>query len=549
MDDWVTFQRHAEEGGVLTVDRDKLQDLPADRLAAGIWCSATAGYYYTSQDEAVSTGESSVRRVAIPHDYIEAVRTGDARRERYTRRGQKRARDERMYTVRLQATTHAHGAAVFRTVHGTADEDGKVCIPISKLQRAWRSATSSDAPCRFFCSGKVLDEAHDDKELMLPAGCTVVARAHTTADEIKRQENVEQGITSGAFDMNDDDDDIIVIGDLIIARENGDPAGIVNALDALPTFRVSHDFFSNTDAAPAITANAEAMLALAQSSRGLLWGYADPALRDDDNLVSIAAAIHPATFHLASLRLRSDKAFVLTLSTHCFMFATLSVRSCRFTVDAIVRRRGSCLRSAAPNLRDDAEIVFLAVTHTPEALRSASSRMRANVDTVSRIVAVQPRAFAHASRSLRYHHRGIATAAVTAVPEMLRYCGASLQDDPAIVMAAVEVRGGALRFASNARRTDPDILEAVTRNNVRSLTFATPVARDNEVTMRRCVHVNPAALYFASPRLRDDIEMGRLARDGGGSLANSSERVQWLLSLSHQAMVRHTERMRDFATR
>ena len=151
----------------------------------------------------------------------------------------------------------------------------------------------------------------------------------------------------------------------------------------------------------------------------LFDGRIDLAFRDDEACVRAAAsAAHGVdevdVLSVASERLRGDRAFVISL------------------LEMEWQSAAGCLRYAAETLRDDGELVLVAVRRQGLALEHASLRLRAD--------------------------RGVASCACRSNGLALQFCAPAFQDEAAFVTSAE-----ALRYASPRLQDDDDLVQRLVR--------------------------------------------------------------------------------------
>ena len=131
-----------------------------------------------------------------------------------------------------------------------------------------------------------------------------------------------------------------------------------------------------------ITDRSEAFLACRRNGDALMECSAE--LKDDKELVMVAVTSSVDTLLWASARLREDKDVLLVACSHFgrALRYTDKLRADRDVVLAAVSNDGSSLQMVNNNcgLRDDINIVTIAVMNEPWALQYAGERTRANID-------------------------------------------------------------------------------------------------------------------------------------------------------------------------
>lgn len=164
----------------------------------------------------------------------------------------------------------------------------------------------------------------------------------------------------------------------------------------------------------------------------------------------------------------------------------------------MVRRSGIALEHAAPELRDDAEVVFAAISQTGVAAQYASSRLRRDPDFMmqafikdhrtlkyaapdlrsdasfmNRAMGVSSMAFMFLSEELKHNSEFMSVAlSKGAHRDILRHVSPSLQANFEFVLLCVSMNGLALEHAGGALRDDKDIVLAAVRQNAYALAYA-----------------------------------------------------------------------------
>ena len=137
---------------------------------------------------------------------------------------------------------------------------------------------------------------------------------------------------------------------------------------------------------------------------------------------------------------------------------------------AAVKNYGRHLKYASPDLRNDREVVLMAVNNDrwrfrDNSLKYASTRLRNDREVVLAAVKQNGYALRHASNDLR-QDREIVLAAIEDTPEALRFASKELREDREIVMAAVKKDGFALRLARGDLKLDREILLAAIKQSM-----------------------------------------------------------------------------------
>eukprot|EP01061_Rhynchopus_euleeides_P021773 TRINITY_DN35529_c0_g1_i1.p1 TRINITY_DN35529_c0_g1~~TRINITY_DN35529_c0_g1_i1.p1 ORF type:complete len:848 (+),score=211.69 TRINITY_DN35529_c0_g1_i1:49-2544(+) len=190
-------------------------------------------------------------------------------------------------------------------------------------------------------------------------------------------------------------------------------------------------------------------------------GCTSDALRADPDVVRAAMHAHDS-LTLASMSLRSDKGFVLSLLednevTKFAMEDTVSLHDDRDVALCAMRSRSI----TTPFIYDgtpfagDREVMMAAVSKHGTLIRFASPSLRHDKDVALAAVASDVRSMRHVVPELR-GNKDVVCAAVQRDGRCLRFASAELKDDQSLVCLALE-RGGVLRHASDRLRNDPDM--------------------------------------------------------------------------------------------
>lgn len=135
------------------------------------------------------------------------------------------------------------------------------------------------------------------------------------------------------------------------------------------------------------------------------------------------------------------------------------------------------LKHAPIEIQTVSEIVMLAVKKNGIMLQFASSCLRNNYDIVWEAVNQNGRAYVFASDELK-QDRNLAILAVSSYGRTLRLVPANLRSDPEVVWAAVKENPYSIEFASKEIRSDFEFMKAVINEDKKSwrglISFAPP---------------------------------------------------------------------------
>jgi hypothetical protein len=335
---------------------------------------------------------------------------------------------------------------------------------------------------------------------------------------------------------------------------------------------------------PAFIRSDRSLLADLLRENGELLRLLPPPLRDDRDLVLAALSSSGDNLHFASERLRDDPEVVLTAIRReedwaainaasdrlltdpefslravllnaevCTCFPEVAIADRERLLEAVAARAGA-LHLASEGLRDDPEIVRLALIRDPSLLAIASERLRDDEGLVRFATGISPSALRHASLRLR-DDRELLRSVLAGGPSMIRYASARLRDDPELIREALRrgvngdrsvrqdeifdlgvpefgvhfLPGGEspLVFASDRLRDDPELVLFALETGYSPLSAVSNRLRDDLGLMRRAVTLRPHDLRHASDRLRDDPDLVRLAVHGDPTtIQHASDRLR-----------------------
>ena len=178
---------------------------------------------------------------------------------------------------------------------------------------------------------------------------------------------------------------------------------------------------------------------------------------------------------------------------------------------------GDLLKWCNRVIRDDKEIVLLAVSRRGTLLHYASDRLKEDEEVVHAAVANDGWAYQYVHDDLRYSQT-IATLAFSSAPMALFYAPSEIRSDKGILLESVRRNGLCLRWAVAQLRNDGVVVDAAVTQDGRALQYVSSHFKGDETTVRKAVANNGHALEFASPSLCDDVEIVRLAM---GSLTSA----------------------------
>lgn len=167
---------------------------------------------------------------------------------------------------------------------------------------------------------------------------------------------------------------------------------------------------------------------------------------EDRSIVEPSVERNSQLLPMASEALRADKKIVL---------------------EALKSDNEGILESVSPELRDDPEVVIVAVRSHGYNLRFASDRLRSDPSIVRAAVKSYGWALEYAAQNCQ-SDRSIVSPAVNFNGEILKFASEDLKDDRAIVKIAIQAREGggesALAHASERLQQDPELQKMAAAN-------------------------------------------------------------------------------------
>jgi hypothetical protein len=202
-----------------------------------------------------------------------------------------------------------------------------------------------------------------------------------------------------------------------------------------------------------------------------------------DLVMTAKAAIELVTqdffaFENLPLEFRSNKAVVLAAVAHddvgvCLKYASDELKNDREVVFIAVENAGSSLEYASDEMKVDKEIVLTAIANNEIALMYAAESMKKDKE-------VMLLAISKDLSFLFYAEKEIVLEAVSADGNRLKFVSEKFKDDKEIVLAAVRNNGKCLEFASFNLRNDIDVVTAAVLNDSSCIDFASDKLKLNK---------------------------------------------------------------------
>eukprot|EP00931_Biecheleriopsis_adriatica_P066147 TRINITY_DN40552_c0_g1_i1.p1 TRINITY_DN40552_c0_g1~~TRINITY_DN40552_c0_g1_i1.p1 ORF type:complete len:473 (-),score=61.54 TRINITY_DN40552_c0_g1_i1:12-1430(-) len=303
---------------------------------------------------------------------------------------------------------------------------------------------------------------------------------------------------------------------------------------------VARHGFQRGWASPALMADRNFVMQLVALGNEL--EFASDVLRDDEQIVTLAIGFDGGALAFASDRIQDNRTIVIAaincnkaesvqhmqLSVDPFSFASARLRNDREVALIAVGRRGWSLQHMSDSLRDDPDVVRIAVEHgycswgryeACSPLEFASHRLRDDDDIVALAVKHDPDALEHASERCR-QDKSLVTYGFQRLLEVCGLCEVSAADR-AHVRSKYRQRmleRRILHFVEHSvdptLRTDPELVLSIVKRGGTALQFASPELRSNEEVCLAAIRNNAAAIKWADALVKHDVVNADLALEG-----------------------------------
>lgn len=256
----------------------------------------------------------------------------------------------------------------------------------------------------------------------------------------------------------------------------------------------------------------------AVSSDGKALQYASNELRADPEIVLQACKNYnkffsfSSPFAYASESLKNDRSFVLKVMGHsgvCLVDAKPQFQDDFEVVKAAVSNQGEALRHASQTLKANESIVKIAVSAplSVNTLDYASEALKDNKEVVLLAVKNSPNAFQSASGRLQQDKEVLITAASRMPFNEINSINPNAKNDDDVMKVAILRNTAGFRFASETLRNDKELVMATVRKQVRATKHIPARFHDDKEVMMAAVAVDGSNLSYASKRLKDDKEL------------------------------------------
>ncbi|CAB9516150.1 expressed unknown protein [Seminavis robusta] len=260
------------------------------------------------------------------------------------------------------------------------------------------------------------------------------------------------------------------------------------------------------------------------------YGYAlreAPDEMRDDREVVLTALRTSSCLQFASARLRDDFDLVevaVASSPSSLEHASLRLRGdVRLVMTALARSTGSlyfALRHASGGIKADQRFMLECVEKDGLTLEIASPKLRCNREIALAAVKSNACALHYVSEDLKHDEEVLIAAMQDGANKRSlffdTYVPEAMRNNRSIVLAAVRGAGESLRFASSAFRKDPEIVLSAIETYGEAFRYADDSLKSNRQVVVNAIQRNPVSLSFASDELKRDrsLRMAALSSNG-----------------------------------
>lgn len=217
------------------------------------------------------------------------------------------------------------------------------------------------------------------------------------------------------------------------------------------------------------------------------------------------------------------------------------IKSDREFVLELMKQAPSVLQYASVDLQKDVNIALASQRGDTSgwSLRGVHRDLLSNKEFALRYFTEQTHVYGRVledfSTELR-NDKDVVSVAVNGNPDALKYASDALRDDRELVLCAIENHGKAFQFASKRLRSDPGLtFKALETCN---FAFSWSECRDDKEVALKAMSIEPQSLLFASTRLRSDREIVMAAvQKSGRALYNASYELKNDREVAMQAIM------------
>ncbi len=195
-------------------------------------------------------------------------------------------------------------------------------------------------------------------------------------------------------------------------------------------------------------------------------------------------------------------------------------------LDIIIHRNGDVLKYASNRLRDDKEVVLLAVKSSGWSLQYASDRLSDDKEVVLFAVKQYWGAWYEASPRLR-KDKDVVIEAIKNNIYLLNDVSFDLVDDKEFMLRAISIDALAYCYVSERLKNDRDLIILAVKKDGMIIKELPSEFKDDKEIATIAVSRGPNILEYVSPRLKDDrdVVLKSVSIDGS-SLQDASDRLK-----------------------
>ncbi len=280
-----------------------------------------------------------------------------------------------------------------------------------------------------------------------------------------------------------------------------------------------------TQFAPAKLRDTKSFMVEAVYQNGDALEFASEKLRADHELVALAIDHGPDAYAFAEESVRRDKQLALKALSRTQSSAKIvdamppPLRDDAEVMNVAVRLDGLALRQASARLQDSDDLVREATTKTPKAMEFASARLKDSRDMAYSAIMSGGVAFLFLSDRLQGERELVLAALRRAnlpcdtdgrVVDILHAASEEVLGDPEVMLIAIGEWPDALELASARLRGDREFVTKVVMSGrsgdaVQAFRFASEALRSDGVFVRQLVEKGANVAPFASERVRDSM--------------------------------------------
>ncbi|WP_257293595.1 DUF4116 domain-containing protein [Endozoicomonas sp. YOMI1] len=262
--------------------------------------------------------------------------------------------------------------------------------------------------------------------------------------------------------------------------------------------------------------------------------YAGPEFQADKELVKKAVENNGGVLKFASERLKDDEDIVLAAVKNngiALQYASERLRADSTIFTAALKNTARALKYVDEQFKHHPYYVRLAVSHHHPYLDKGQC---GDKELLAIVVSKDPFQFITLANQKLRDDEELVRLAVQGDGNILEYASSRLRSHEPTVRLAVQQNGMALEYASPELRANKALVKLAVHNDGMAMEFASDALKDCPEVVKLALQQNPLALRFASDHCRNDPELVNVAlqNDGnalryvGGSLQSKPEIIE-----------------------